>query len=120
MTEKLDKSIWKPYLDHVSKTIATGKQVLIEVASLALGDQIEAEWVPVLGIVYDPKSDLVEVALDDLDHLIHGPREIYAETGPVGLQSLDIIDHNDVHHIVLFKLPLSLPPPKDEQLVKTP
>ena len=120
MTEKLDKSIWKPYLDHVSKTIAAGKQALIEVASLALGDQIEAEWVPVLGIVYDPKSYLVEVAIDDLDHLIHGPREIYAETGPVGLQSLDIIDHNDVHHIVLFKLPLSLPPPKDEQLVKTP
>jgi hypothetical protein len=26
--------------------IATGKQVLIEVASLALADQIEAEWVP--------------------------------------------------------------------------
>ncbi len=115
MSEILDKSIWKPYLDHVSKTIATGKQVLIEVASLALGDQIEAEWVPVLGIVYDPKNDLVELALEDLDHLIHGPSKIYAETGPVGLQSLDIIDHNDVHHIVLFRLPLSLPPPKHGQ-----
>jgi hypothetical protein len=65
MTEILDKPIWKPYLDHVSKTIATGKQVLIEVASLALGDQIEAEWVPLLGIVYDPKNDLVELALVD-------------------------------------------------------
>jgi hypothetical protein len=90
MTKILDKSIWKPYLDHVSKTIAAGKQVLIEVASLALGDQIEAEWAPLLGIVYDPKNDLVELALDDLDHLIHGPREIYADTGPVGLESLDI------------------------------
>ena len=120
MIEKLDKSIWRPYLDHVSKTIAVGKQALIEVASLALGDQIEAEWVPVLGIVYDPKNDLVELALEDLDHLIHGPREIYAETGPAGLQSLEIIDRNDVHQIVLFKLPLLLPPPEDEQLVKAP
>jgi Family of unknown function (DUF5335) len=65
MTEILDKPIWNPYLGHVSKTIATGKQVLIEVASLALGDQIEAEWVPLLGIVYDPKNDLVELALVD-------------------------------------------------------
>jgi hypothetical protein len=120
MTEKLDKSIWKPYLDHVSKTIATGKQVLIEVASLALGDQIQAQWVPMLGIVYDLKNDLVELALDDLDHLIHGPREIYADTGPAGLQSLEIIDRNDLHHIVLFKLPLLLPPPEDEHLGKTP
>jgi hypothetical protein len=115
MTEILDKSIWKPYLDHVSNTVAAGKQVLIEVASLALGDQIAAEWVPVLGIAYDPKNDLVELALEDLDHLIHEPRAIYAETGPAGLQSLEIIDRNDVHHIVLFKLPLALPPPKHEQ-----
>ena len=115
MTKILDKSTWKPYLEHVSKTIAAGKLVLIEVASLALGAQIEAQWVPVLGIAYDPKNDLVEVALDGLDHLIHGPREIYAETGLAGLQSLEIIDRNDVHHIVFFKLPLSLPPPKDEQ-----
>jgi hypothetical protein len=31
------------------------KQVEIEVAGLALGDQIEAEWLPLIGIVYDQR-----------------------------------------------------------------
>jgi hypothetical protein len=36
----------------------------IEVASLDLGDQIQAEWLPLIGITYDPNDDVVEVALD--------------------------------------------------------
>lgn len=48
-----------------------GKQAEIEVALLDIGDQIEAEWVPLLGITYDPKDDPVVVLLDGLDHLNH-------------------------------------------------
>jgi hypothetical protein len=113
MTEKLDKSTWKPFLEQLSESIGAGKHVLIEIASPALVAQIEADWVPLLGMAYDPKDDLVELALEGLDHLIHGPKEIYAETGTEGLQSLDIIDRDEVHHIVLFKSPLLLPLPKD-------
>lgn len=36
-------------------------------ASLKLGNQIEAEWVPLLGITCDPKNDLVEVLPEGLD-----------------------------------------------------
>ena len=39
----------------------------IEIASLSICDQIEAEWLPLLGIVYDPKDDIIEVALEGLD-----------------------------------------------------
>jgi hypothetical protein len=59
-TVKLDKGAWQAYFDRMSKLV-TGKQAEIEAASLNIGDQIEAEWVPLLGISYDPKSDLVEV-----------------------------------------------------------
>ena len=38
----------------------------IEVASLDLGDQIEAEWLPLLGITYDDKDDVLEIALEEL------------------------------------------------------
>jgi hypothetical protein len=54
-TVKLDKGAWHAYFDRISK-LAVGKQAEIEVASLNLGDQIEAEWVPLLGITYDPKT----------------------------------------------------------------
>ena len=57
---KLHKQVWHAFFDFISKLLQ-GKQVETEVASLALGDQMEAEWLPLLGLVYDPKDDLVEV-----------------------------------------------------------
>ena len=56
---KLDKSQWRTFFDRLSKTLE-GKQAEIEVASLSLGDQVEAEWLPLHGITYDPNDDLVE------------------------------------------------------------
>jgi hypothetical protein len=43
-------------------------------------------------ITIDPNGDLLEIALDGLDHLIHRPREIYVEDGP-GLTAVVIVDH---------------------------
>ena len=59
---KLEKAEWRPFLDLVSKVLPA-KQAEIEVASLKLGDQVEAEWLPLLGLAYDPNNDIVEVAL---------------------------------------------------------
>ncbi|MDB5407495.1 MAG: uncharacterized protein JWL84_2407 [Rhodospirillales bacterium] len=66
---KLEKSEWRPFFDTLSKSLV-GKRAEIEVASLDLGDQIEAEFLPLLGIVFDNKDDTIEVALDGVDHLI--------------------------------------------------
>jgi hypothetical protein len=107
-TSKLEKAAWQRYFDQVSKTLV-GKQAEIEVASLQIGDQIEAEWVPLLGISYDPKSDIVEVLVEGLDHLIQKPVEIYIEQGPAGLASLEVIDADDVRQIVRLRDPLMLP-----------
>lgn len=78
--QKLEKADWSPFFNHLSKTLA-GSQVEIDVGSLALGGQVQANWVALIGLVYDPKDDLVEVALEGLDHLIHNPRDIYIEQG---------------------------------------
>ena len=88
---KLDKENWHAFFDFISKLLK-GKQVEIEVTSLALGDQVQAEWLPLLGLVYDPKDDLVEVALDGVDHMIGKPREIYLDDELGGLMSIEIID----------------------------
>ena len=42
MAKKLEKSMWRPYFDDISKVLA-GKRAEIEVAALNLGDQIEVE-----------------------------------------------------------------------------
>jgi hypothetical protein len=107
---KLDKTQWRTFFDRVSKMLE-GKQAEIEVISLGLGDQVEAEWLPLLGIVYDPNDDIVEVALEDLDHLIQKPRDVYVEEGPGGLVALEIVDADDVKQIVKLRDPLMLPSP---------
>src|SRR4051812_17585470 len=104
-TRKLDKTQWRTFFDRLSTTLE-GKQAEIEIASLRLGDQLEADWLPLLGIAYDPNDDIVEVALEGLE-----PRELYVEEGPGGLTALEIIDADDVKQIVKLRDPLMLPSP---------
>jgi hypothetical protein len=108
---KLDKAEWHPFCDNLSK-ILTGKRAEIEVESLALGSQVEAEWLPLLGIVYDPKDDIVEIALEGLDHIIDKPRELFVDTVPEGLAVLEIVDDEKTQHIVRLREPLMLPAPR--------
>jgi hypothetical protein len=107
---KLDKKQWRPFFDGVSKLLE-GKRAEIEVASLSFGDQIEAEWLPLLGIAYDPKDDVVEVALEGMDHLIRHPQEIYVDEDVGGLMAIEIVTTDDVRELVKLRDPLMLPAP---------
>ena len=109
-TRKLDKRQWPTFFDGVTRMLE-GERAEIEVVSLRLGDQVEAEWLPLLGIAYDSKDDIVDVALDGLDHLIPKPREIYVEDGAQGLLALEIVDADDVRQIIKLRDPLALPAP---------
>src|SRR6202040_3844232 len=107
---KLEKSQWRGYFDRVSKALVS-KRAEIEVASLKLGDQIEAEWLPLLGISYDPKNDIIEIALEGVDHLIPKPREVYVEENGLELSSLEVIDAEGPHQIIVLKDSMMLPAP---------
>jgi hypothetical protein len=109
-THKLDKKQWRTFFDRIS-TMLEGKRAEIEIASLRLGDQIEAEWLPLLGITYDPMDDIVEVALEGLDHLIPKPREIYVEDDAEGIMALEIVDDDGEKQIVKLRDPVMLPAP---------
>ncbi len=107
---KVDKKEWRAFLDGVSKALQ-GARAEIEVLSLALGDQLEAEWLPLLGMTYEPREDVVEVALEGVDHMIWKPREIYVDEGVGGIMSVEIVDPEGVRQIVKLREPLMLPAP---------
>lgn len=109
--EQIDRARWSTFLDALTRTLV-GKQAEIEVAALDLGDQIEAEWAPLIGITYDEKDDLIEVALDELDHLIRSPRAVFVDEGVGGIVAIAIDDGDGRHHIVKLKDPLALPAPE--------
>jgi len=108
-TVKLDKAAWQKTFDQMSKSELVGKQVEIEVTGLAIGHQIEQEWIQLLGITYDPKSDLIEILVEGLDHLIPKPREIWVEHGAAGLASMEVVGADDVCQIIRLREPLMLP-----------
>ena len=107
---KLDKRQWSTFLNGVTRMLE-GKRAEVEVSSLRLGDQVQAEWLPLLGIAYDSKDDIVEVALEGLDHLIPSPLEIYVDDDPLGLLTFEIVSADDVREIIRFRDPLALPAP---------
>jgi hypothetical protein len=73
-----------------------------------LGNQIAAKWLSLLGITYDPKGELMEIALEGFDHVIHKPRGISVDGGPEGVTAMEIIDSGERRQIVRFIEPLML------------
>jgi hypothetical protein len=93
----------------MTKSLLVGKQVEIEATSMKFGDQIEQEWIQLLGITYDHKDDLIEILVEGLDHLIHKPREVWVDHGVIGLVSMEVVDADDVKQIIRLREPLMLP-----------
>ena len=108
---RLERSEWRGFCIRASRGFI-GKQVQIEVASLQIGFQLEAHRLPLLGMSYDPKSDVLELLVGELDHLVHAPRELYVDEGFFGAVSLQIVDAEGVQQIVTFRDPLMLPAPR--------
>jgi hypothetical protein len=108
---KIERPDWHAFCEGITKVLI-GKQAEIEADALSLGAQIGAEWLPLLGIVYDHKDNIFEVALGGgVDHLVHKPRELYVDDGPGGMVSLAIVDEDGIQQIIRLRDPLALPPP---------
>ena len=78
-------------------------------ASLDLGDQIVAEWIPLQGITYDTADDLLDVSFDRLTHMIRHPRDIVVEEGPGGVLSVAVALRDGSRQVIRLKQPLMLP-----------
>lgn len=109
-TEKLDKESWRSYFDAVSKVL-TGKQAEIDVESLALGAQVESRFAPLNGIVYDHKSEMLEIMLERWEHNIPHVKEIWVDHDGISLNSIRVVDEDDVEQIIKLRDPLMLPDP---------
>jgi hypothetical protein len=109
--EVIERDAWAVFCDRLSPLV-DGQEAEVEVASLGLGDQIAAEWAPIVGFSYDPKDDVFSVALSGLDHLIHRPRTLAVRWRGPAVESLAVTDGEGTLHVVRFREPLMLPPPR--------
>ena len=103
----LARAEWRRYCDRVSKAAAGGSAEL-DVASLDLGDRVEARWLPLLGVVFDGRGDVLEIALDGIGHSISSPREVLLEETERGLVAIEIVGADDTVETLRFREPLRI------------
>lgn len=103
----LAKPEWREFFDRLSGALS-GKPAEVEVASLDLGDQIVAEWIPLQGITYDTADDLLDVSFDRLTHMIRHPRDIIVEEGAGGVSSVAVALRDGSRQVIRLKQPLML------------
>ena len=85
-TQELDAGRWHEYFDSLTPSIE-GMLATIEVMDAQTGDQLDAERMPLQAVSYDPKDDVLEIALGGrgvrypvvLRHFISGPSTISVE-----------------------------------------
>jgi hypothetical protein len=108
-TRALTRAEWRRYCDRLSKEVA-GRRVELDVTSLELGDHVEARWLPLLGIVFDARGDVLEIALEGIGHAVVSPRELHVEETERGLVALEIVAADETVETLRFREPLRLKP----------
>lgn len=110
-TREIDKKDWQAFFDRVSAALR-GKMIEIEVDSLDLGAQVQAQRLSLNGLTYDHRDDAFIVATDAIEHSIRAPQRIYIAEGDEGMHSLEILTADGTKQILRFSEPLALPPPE--------
>ena len=103
----IDKSGWRAYCDRLSKDLV-GSLWETATASLVVNHEVVAQWVPLLGITYEPQTDVLEITLRDLDHRVRRPQILYVDQGPRGVAGLEIIAADGLRHTLTLSKPLKL------------
>jgi hypothetical protein len=78
-TKQIPRKDWKSYFDRFTKNHLRDDRpeaATIELLSPALGDQV-ASAARLLGITFDSKSNALEILLENVDHLVFEPKEIW-------------------------------------------
>ena len=103
---------WSDFFDRMTR-VMRGSLVEVEVAGLELGDQIEAEWLPLNGISYEPKDDVLYVYTEPsgggIDHAIAHPREVFVNLADAGVNEVVVIDSDGNKQFLHLRSPLELP-----------
>ena len=117
--EELTRQGWPDYFETVTKD-AEGYDVTIEVVGPELGDQLEAEKLPLAYLAYDNKDDVFIVAVGGRDrrypvlrHMIEHPQKILADNLTADTPwAVEVVGSDGDQTIVTLHRRPALPPPR--------
>jgi hypothetical protein len=79
-TKQIPRGEWQEYFERFTRQHLQGPEtedVTIELVSPKHGDQLEGSVLRLLGIVHDPQRRAFQVHLEDRDHLVFDPAELW-------------------------------------------
>jgi hypothetical protein len=106
----IDKSEWEVFCATVSQVLE-GSQAELQVVSVDIGGQTEKEWAPLVGISYDPEDDVIDIAFEEVDHIVSQPQELLADIDNASINALQITDADGRRHLVKLRDAPMLPRP---------
>jgi hypothetical protein len=107
-SKEVDRSDWRKLFELASLGYRD-EDVTIEILGDDLGDQLEAERLPLFAITYDDKDDAVVISVGGKDrrypvvlrHIIHHPQKILADDLPPEIPWVfEIVDPDGVQALV--------------------
>jgi Family of unknown function (DUF5335) len=109
---ELPRSEWQAWLEELTEE-REGHDVAIELLDRDFGDEAQVEMLPLASVEFDPKDDVVIVAVGGRDgrspvvlrHMLEHPQRILADTVDDGRVALDIVDGAGDHTIVTIQAP---------------
>jgi Family of unknown function (DUF5335) len=104
---ELPRSEWQAWLEELTKERG-GHEVAIELLDRDFGDEAQVEMLPLAYVEFDPKDDVVIVAVGGRDgrypvvlrHMVEHPQRILADGVGDDRVALDIVDGAGNHTIV--------------------
>jgi len=115
--QELPREAWREFFDTLTKDHEPC-DVSIEVLDLDLGDQVEAEKIPLAYVEYDPKDDDFTVGVGGrdgrypvvLDHIIERPQRILVDVeAPPSVNAIDVFDGDGRQTVVALHPRAALP-----------
>lgn len=104
VTKQLPREQWKEYFDNFTKAFLEDlnpEDAVVEIVNPKLGDQFESDYARVIGVSYDPKDNVFEVALEGVDHLVYHPKEIWVVEEDNGFVStIEVVREDDTKEII--------------------
>lgn len=104
----VEESKWKDYFNGITDTLE-GKQVKVNVQSTELGNQTEAQNLPLLGISYDDRGKAVNVFLQNIEHNINNVQDVQINEEGGQVKAIQFTQKDGTKQILTLSEPLALP-----------
>ncbi|HEY2444302.1 MAG TPA: DUF5335 family protein [Rhizomicrobium sp.] len=98
---------WHSYLKTLSRALNRDQaEIWLDWPDLA--HEVEPVWLPLLGIAYDSKNNLIKVVLEGLHHFVQNAVSVVVEGNGASISAVKIVDGNNAQQIVQLRDPVML------------